>query len=737
MSDLQDKLEKELKIANDNLYDVECRNKVLKPVPKFDPKYVGISDNNMCTHCGRVGHFRDTRPALIHAQFRNTFGIAKNVKKEEEPKAKVKGNNQDWYLDSGCSRHITGEKENFLSLTAFQGGSVSFENKKKGQITHIGNIGKSLSHAIEDVYYVENDSDHEEQEEEKTTLTADQTNEATPTEPAPLDHSLGESSLGIQIRPWKHQSSHPLENNISNPNAGVQTRNKLDEQGNITRNKARLVIHGYNQDEGIDYDETFAPVARREAIRMLIAFDAHMEVTLYQMDVKSAFLNGYLKEEVFVKQPPEFESEEFPDYVFKLDKALCGLKQAPRAWYERLSKFLLANNFIRGKTAKVKATSRIFVKIMHEAATQGDTVVKESVIQGESGIGTTDQIPHPISKLDVLASAIDVAPLDTLPPTSDRSLVEKFTVEERIGDLGNEVDTTAVEPVVEWEGRKEPVQKEASDGFDFSWTKDEEDDKGEKEEEVVTRHEEHDAQNIANEEEKKEENQSEEEEVSESEGEDQENISESEGGDDESKEEEGNVSEESEGSMTIGNTVIAPLEEIGEETMAQEPGYMLTPFTGDEEVSSDEDDMPLSEVDEEDESDSALPAKSATPKKKGDKVTKHATSSAKASRGKTRKNVPAAVDRLTEFRNRKVLNWKILANTGEKGMAQLVEKHELQGWNHIFVKAFPPVCVPAVVEFYTNFTFDGKLVKSKVGGFDMEFDAEELGAASEYPFFGI
>jgi len=77
-------------------------------------------------------------------------------------------------------------------------------------------------------------------------------------------------------------------------------RNKLEEQGIITRNKARLVVHGYNQEEGIDYEETFAPVARIEAIRILIAFAAHMEFKLYQMDVKSASLNGYLKEEVYV-----------------------------------------------------------------------------------------------------------------------------------------------------------------------------------------------------------------------------------------------------------------------------------------------------------------------------------------------------------------------------------------------------------------------------------------------------
>jgi len=122
----------------------------------------------------------------------------------------------------------------------------------------------------------------------------------------------------------------------------------LDEQGTVTRNKARLVVQGYNQEEGIDYEKTFTPVARIEAIRILIAFAAHMEFELYQIDVKSAFLNGYLKEE-YVMQLPGFENSEFSNHIFKLDKALYGLKQALRAWYERLSNFLLKNDFRRGK----------------------------------------------------------------------------------------------------------------------------------------------------------------------------------------------------------------------------------------------------------------------------------------------------------------------------------------------------------------------------------------------------
>ena len=103
-------------------------------------------------------------------------------------------------------------------------------------------------------------------------------------------------------------------------------RNKMNEQGVITRNKARLIAKGYNQEEDINYDETFAPVARFEAIRMLLAFESFIDFKLFQMDVKSAFLNGFIEEEVYIEQPLGFESYDFPNHVFKLLKALYGLK---------------------------------------------------------------------------------------------------------------------------------------------------------------------------------------------------------------------------------------------------------------------------------------------------------------------------------------------------------------------------------------------------------------------------
>jgi hypothetical protein len=114
----------------------------------------------------------------------------------------------------------------------------------------------------------------------------------------------------------------------------------FEEKGEVVRNKSRLVAQGFNQKEGIDYEETFAPVAYLEAIRILLAFFVAKGFKLHQMDVKSAFLNGVLEEEVYVRQPPGFESEKYTHRVYKLRKELYRLKQAPRAWYGRLRGFL-------------------------------------------------------------------------------------------------------------------------------------------------------------------------------------------------------------------------------------------------------------------------------------------------------------------------------------------------------------------------------------------------------------
>ncbi|GKA44003.1 retrovirus-related pol polyprotein from transposon TNT 1-94 [Tanacetum coccineum] len=123
---------------------------------------------------------------------------------------------------------------------------------------------------------------------------------------------------------------------------------KTDEFGRVVKNKARLVAQGFRQEEGVDFEESFAPVAKIEAICIFVENAAHKNMTIYQMDVKTAFLSGELKEEVYVSQPEGFVDQDNPSHVYKLKKALYGLKQAPHAWYDMLSSFLISQHFFKG-----------------------------------------------------------------------------------------------------------------------------------------------------------------------------------------------------------------------------------------------------------------------------------------------------------------------------------------------------------------------------------------------------
>jgi hypothetical protein len=123
--------------------------------------------------------------------------------------------------------------------------------------------------------------------------------------------------------------------------------------GEIVRNKARLVTQGFSQVEGLDFGETFAPVARLEATRILLAIAATKGFKLYQMNVKSAFLNGVIQEEVYVRQPPGFENPKYSHRVYKLSKALYRLKQTLRTWYARLKTFLLEHGYVMGSVDKM------------------------------------------------------------------------------------------------------------------------------------------------------------------------------------------------------------------------------------------------------------------------------------------------------------------------------------------------------------------------------------------------
>jgi hypothetical protein len=178
----------------------------------------------------------------------------------------------------------------------------------------------------------------------------------------------------------------PAEHNIIGTNWIF--KNKTDEHGTVVRNKARLVAQGYTQIEGIDFDETFALVARLESIRILLSIACHLGFKLYQMDVKSAFLNGVLQEEVYVEQPKGFQDPHHPHHVYKLKKALYGLKQAPQSWYERLTTYLLAKGFTRGQ-----ADRTLFIRQQgtHKLIAQ---IYVDDIIFG----ATLDSLAHEFSK---------------------------------------------------------------------------------------------------------------------------------------------------------------------------------------------------------------------------------------------------------------------------------------------------------------------------------------------------
>nr|GEU49838.1 hypothetical protein [Tanacetum cinerariifolium] len=174
----------------------------------------------------------------------------------------------------------------------------------------------------------------------------------------PLEQVIGEPSRLVLTRNQLRSDGDmcmyaltvlvPTPDNISPLTLKWLFKNKHDEEKMVIRNKSCLVVRGYRQEEGIDFKESFALVARMEAIRIFLAYVAHKSFSVFQMDMKTAFLHGSLKEDVYVCQPEGFIDVDHPSYVYKLKKVLYGLKQAPRAWYEELSTFLLQNHFFKG-----------------------------------------------------------------------------------------------------------------------------------------------------------------------------------------------------------------------------------------------------------------------------------------------------------------------------------------------------------------------------------------------------
>ncbi|GJZ77523.1 retrovirus-related pol polyprotein from transposon TNT 1-94 [Tanacetum coccineum] len=176
---------------------------------------------------------------------------------------------------------------------------------------------------------------------------------------------------------------------------------KTDESGRVLKNKALLVAQGFRQEEGIDFEESFTPVARIEAIRIFVANAAHKNITIYQMDVKTAFLNGELKRELYVSQPEGFVDQDNPSNVYKLKKALYGLKHAPRAWYDMLSSFLISQQFSKG--LQISQSPRgIFINQSKYA----------SEIVKKYGLHSTDSVDTPMIENKKLDEDLQGKPVD-------------------------------------------------------------------------------------------------------------------------------------------------------------------------------------------------------------------------------------------------------------------------------------------------------------------------------------
>nr|GEY00389.1 retrovirus-related Pol polyprotein from transposon TNT 1-94 [Tanacetum cinerariifolium] len=180
--------------------------------------------------------------------------------------------------------------------------------------------------------------------------------QSTPeTQPPVITNNVEEDNHDIEVA---HMGNDPLFDKAMIITLKWIYKMKLDELGCILKNKDHLVARGYRQEEGIYFEESFAPVGRLEAIWIFLAFAAHKNMVVYQMDVKTVFLNGNLREEVYVSQPDGFMDPDNPNHVYKLKKDLYGLKQAQRAWYDMLSSFLISQDFSKGLVDPTMFTRR-------------------------------------------------------------------------------------------------------------------------------------------------------------------------------------------------------------------------------------------------------------------------------------------------------------------------------------------------------------------------------------------
>ncbi|GJV14125.1 retrovirus-related pol polyprotein from transposon TNT 1-94 [Tanacetum coccineum] len=308
------------------------------------------------------------RPSAEKSEFLETSVLKRNssVQITRKPSSntpvhlKVKLEPDEWIKNSRCSRHMTGKKDLFSTYKAIDGETtrieeslnVRFDPKLSPLVDDDIIESQIIENQIEDIEIKKNEPLNKEIVNIKESKDH------------PIDSVIEPKNVkeAIQDESWTMAMQEELNQFKTNdvwslvPPPDNQTiigtkwvfKNKLDENGVVSRNKARLVAQGYNQQEGIDFDETYAPVARLKSIRILLAYACAHDFKPFQMDIKSAFLNGFINEEVYVAQPLGFVDFEKPNHVFKLKKDLYALKQAPKAWYDRLNAFLFDHMYTMG-----------------------------------------------------------------------------------------------------------------------------------------------------------------------------------------------------------------------------------------------------------------------------------------------------------------------------------------------------------------------------------------------------
>nr|GEV38395.1 hypothetical protein [Tanacetum cinerariifolium] len=315
---------------------------------------------------------------LGHLNFKTMNKLVKEKLVDEDPRQESKCKNQEKEDNVNNTNNLNAAGTNGVNaISANANNELPFDPEM---------------HALEDISIFNFSSNHENDDE-----MADMNNLDTTIQTL-VDLPYGKMAIGTKWVFW----------------------NKKDERGIVIRNKARLVAQGQTQEEGINYDEVFAPVARIKAIRLFLAYASFKDLVVYQMDVESAFLYGKIKEEVYVFQLPGFEDPDFPDKVYKVEKTLYGLHQVPRAWYKTLSTYLLDNGFHRGKIDKTLFIRRhkvdiLLIQVYFDDIIFGSTK-KELCNAFEKMMHEKFQMNEILKKYEVLEVKNASTPLETQKP---------------------------------------------------------------------------------------------------------------------------------------------------------------------------------------------------------------------------------------------------------------------------------------------------------------------------------